>query len=267
MPSGVRRGGADRSCDPGSEHVLGRRAVAKRTLDDEHRAVESASANVDASTARSRDVQAWRLELAGRGGPSPPRAPACSVESVTRCWPLAVLLAVLTTLVSPRIASASSAVQPETRVGGFDLVALPLVGLLAAPSAQEHEGNAVAYDETARGYSLAAEGVELTGTALARQLGSEGELAANILKNTERIPSLTGTAAYRIPDVLSQEAGIIGEVKNVANLSYTNQLRDFAMYAQQNGYQFQLFVRPTTVLSGPLQAEIQGGNIVLQFLP
>jgi RHS repeat-associated protein len=114
---------------------------------------------------------------------------------------------------------------------------------------------------------LAAEGAGLTGTALARQLGTEGELAANILKNTERIPSLTGTAAYRIPDILNHEAGIIGEVKNVATLPYTNQLRDFAAYAGQQGYQFQLFVRPTTILSGPLQMEIENGAIMLQFLP
>jgi hypothetical protein len=108
---------------------------------------------------------------------------------------------------------------------------------------------------------------ELTGTALARKLGDEGEIAANIVKNTEQIPSLTGTAAYRIPDALNHATKVIGEVKNVASLSYSSQLRDFAMYAQLHGYQFELFVRPTTVLSGPLQAEIANGNIILQYLP
>ncbi|MGH3301024.1 MAG: putative toxin [Streptosporangiaceae bacterium] len=48
---------------------------------------------------------------------------------------------------------------------------------------------------------------------------------------TDRIPSLSGTAAYRIPDELN--SSVLGEVNNVSSLSYTNQLRDFAAYAQQ----------------------------------
>jgi plasmid maintenance system antidote protein VapI len=104
------------------------------------------------------------------------------------------------------------------------------------------------------------------GTALARQLGQAGEDAAQIVKNTERIPSLTDTAAYRIPDVLDHSAQMIGEVKNVGKLSLTSQLKDFSLYAQQRGYQFQLFVSPTTVLSGPLQGEVANGNIILNFL-
>ena len=98
------------------------------------------------------------------------------------------------------------------------------------------------------------------------QLGQAGEIAANIVKNTNRIPSLTGTAAYRIPDVLNQALGMIGEVKNVASLSYTSQLRDFAMYASQKGYSFVLWVRATTQLSGPLQREVAAGRITLRFL-
>jgi Restriction endonuclease fold toxin 7 len=82
----------------------------------------------------------------------------------------------------------------------------------------------------------------------------------SIVKNTERIPSASGTAAYRIPDMLDHGAQVIGEVKNVASLSYTNQLRDFASYAQANGYQFQLTVRATTKLSGPLMTEVAKGT-------
>jgi hypothetical protein len=105
------------------------------------------------------------------------------------------------------------------------------------------------------------------GTALARELGRAGELAAGIVKNTERIASATGTAAYRIPDVLDHSAGIIGEVKNVGSLSYTSQLRDFAAYADTNGYSFELYVRPTTELSAPLQEAVSNGDIVLRYLP
>ena len=100
-----------------------------------------------------------------------------------------------------------------------------------------------------------------------RALGQAGEKAAKILKNTNRIPSATGTAAYRVPDGLNHATKTLSEVKNVGSLSYTNQLRDFASYAASNGYTFELFVRPTTELSGPLQQAVANGQIVLRFLP
>jgi hypothetical protein len=109
--------------------------------------------------------------------------------------------------------------------------------------------------------------VGASGPALAGALGKAGEAAAGIVKNTERIISLTGTAMYRIPDVLDHAARIIGEVKNVASLSFTSQLQDFAAYAQQQGYTFVLWVRPTTYLAGSLQQAVAQGQITLRFLP
>jgi hypothetical protein len=111
--------------------------------------------------------------------------------------------------------------------------------------------------------TAAAEGLEGGGMAAVRALGTDGEAAANIIKNTERIESASGTANYRIPDVLDHDLNIIGEVKNVGSLSYTNQLRDFSSYAQANGYTFQLMVRSTTQLSGPLQQAVNAGDIML----
>ncbi|MCB1036351.1 MAG: hypothetical protein KDD47_21175, partial [Acidobacteria bacterium] len=99
------------------------------------------------------------------------------------------------------------------------------------------------------------------------RLGRAGEAAADIVKNTERIASATGTAAYRIPDILDHSTRVIGEVKNVRSLSYTSQLRDFAAYAGENGYTFELVVRSTTRLSGPLQQAVANGDVVLRFLP
>lgn len=99
------------------------------------------------------------------------------------------------------------------------------------------------------------------------QLGRAGEAAAAIVKNTERIPSITGTAAYRVPDILDHSMKVIGDVKNVHSLSYTNQLRDFAAYASQHGYTFELWVPATVQLSGPLQQAISQGHIALRFLP
>jgi hypothetical protein len=48
----------------------------------------------------------------------------------------------------------------------------------------------------------------------------------------------------------------------------TNQIEDFLMYAEQQGYVFQLFVRESTRLSGPLMALEEAGRIVvLRILP
>jgi hypothetical protein len=69
----------------------------------------------------------------------------------------------------------------------------------------------------------------------------------------------------RIPDGLTSKA--LTEIKNVGRLSYTSQLRDYTNFAQQTGREFNLFVRPTTQLSGPLQEAIGAGDINLFFIP
>ena len=98
-------------------------------------------------------------------------------------------------------------------------------------------------------------------TEYARRVGNEGEKAAGITKKKVRIESATGTASYRIPDELDIDNGILREVKNVKNLSYTNQLKDFNLYAQEQGLQFVLETRKDTKLSKPLQEQIDLKNI------
>ncbi|GAA3819456.1 hypothetical protein CSO01_05480 [Cellulomonas soli] len=113
---------------------------------------------------------------------------------------------------------------------------------------------------------LLAANAAVDGMVGVRAAGAAGEQAAGIIKNTQRIPSLSGTASYRIPDELTSTA--LGEVKNVANLSYTNQLRDFAAYAEQEGMGFNLYVRDSTTLSGPLQDAVSAGQInLIRSLP
>jgi hypothetical protein len=62
------------------------------------------------------------------------------------------------------------------------------------------------------------------GLVNSRALGIAGEQAVGVGSKT-RIPSLTGTAKYRIPDQLTSTT--LGEVKNVSHLSLTRQLTDF----------------------------------------
>jgi RHS repeat-associated protein len=103
-----------------------------------------------------------------------------------------------------------------------------------------------------------------TGLSNARALGIAGEEAVGI-GNKIRIPSLTSTANYRIPDLLTTNT--LGEVKNVGHQSLTRQLVDFHLYSQQTGRQFILYTRPNTTFSGPLQNLINNGSIITKPIP
>jgi Restriction endonuclease fold toxin 7 len=105
------------------------------------------------------------------------------------------------------------------------------------------------------------------GVAASRQTGIIGEQIAGITPALKvRIPSMSGTANYRIPDALT--ATTLTEVKNVATLSYTHQIDDFLQYAQSQGMTFNLVVRSNTTLSGPLQSLVASGEInLIRMLP
>lgn len=69
----------------------------------------------------------------------------------------------------------------------------------------------------------------------------------------------------RKPDGLTNTT--LSEVKNVEKLSNSAQLRDMLFYAQQNGLDFDLYVRADTKLSRPLQALIDNGYITKKLIP
>ena len=99
---------------------------------------------------------------------------------------------------------------------------------------------------------------------VSQQLGIQGEKLADIVKNTVRIESVTGTAKYRVPDILDETAKIIGDVKNVAYLANRSQLKDFVEYAKANDFTMILKVRENTTLSSSLQRLVDDGIITLQ---
>jgi RHS repeat-associated protein len=143
------------------------------------------------------------------------------------------------------LAGVAMAVGSALLAGDMAGAALAIGGMTAG------EIGAVAVDGAAES--------ELSGTALARQLGAEGESLIEGAGNTARIQLPGG--GYRIPDILDEAGGVIGEVKNVQSLSFTSQLRDYVGYAQRNGFQFDVYVRGSTRLSGPLQRAIDNGII------
>lgn len=70
--------------------------------------------------------------------------------------------------------------------------------------------------------------------------GQEGLRALGIKQNTTPIPSVTGTAAYRVPDALTDS--VLTEVKNVSRLGLSPQIKDFTYYSVQTGHRFDLYV-------------------------
>jgi hypothetical protein len=97
---------------------------------------------------------------------------------------------------------------------------------------------------------------------LVRATGMEGERLAGITKAKEAI-EINGRT--RFADELIRYLHI-KEVKNVARLSFTQQLRDYLDYAKANQLRFILVMRRTTIPSGPLKDAMDRGDIVPNFL-
>jgi len=93
--------------------------------------------------------------------------------------------------------------------------------------------------------------------------GQAGEKAAGI---TQKKVAVQGpiSGKTRFPDEIT--ATTIKEVKNVAKQGWTAQLKDSAEIAKQTGKTFELWVRKSTVLSGPLQAAEKAGQVFINYL-
>jgi Restriction endonuclease fold toxin 7 len=94
----------------------------------------------------------------------------------------------------------------------------------------------------------------------AAKAGKLGERVARVPARKRRIPSASGTACFRVPDILTDTELI--EVKNVRHLRLTPQLADFDAYARSKGLTFVLLTRFDTTLTPELTQLIQVGQIV-----
>ena len=84
---------------------------------------------------------------------------------------------------------------------------------------------------------------------------------------SRRSPGSSGaevSGKTRFPDEITGTT--IKEVKNVAKQGWTAQLKDSAEIAKQTGKTFELWVRKSTVLSGPLQAAEKAGQVFIKYL-
>ena len=101
----------------------------------------------------------------------------------------------------------------------------------------------------------------------AGQLGREGETAVRAVYDIGDKANITINGVKRIPDGINLKTEVLSEIKNVKNLSFTKQLRDYSTFAQQNGLGFDLYVRPGANLSGPLLNARDVGQINILEIP
>ncbi len=113
--------------------------------------------------------------------------------------------------------------------------------------------------------TTAAKGGTALLTQAARKLGQEGEAAVRQAVDIGPKVAIQVAGRARVPDGLT--ATVLNEVKNVKSLSFTLQLRDYASFATDTSRSFQLWVRPTTELSGPLMDAIEAGVVNRNLIP
>jgi RHS repeat-associated protein len=106
----------------------------------------------------------------------------------------------------------------------------------------------------------------LAGIAAARQLGKQGEAAVCKVADIGPKTRIFINGRSRVPDGLIPDQSL-NEVKNVAYQGWTQQLQDYAQYAQDNDLEFNLFVRPGAGLSGPLLDAQSMGLVNIQNIP
>ena len=112
---------------------------------------------------------------------------------------------------------------------------------------------------------MRAVGTATQGIARSAELGQAGEEAVRAAYNIGSKITIRVGERIRIPDGLT--ATTLTEVKNVAQLNLTTQLRDYMAFAQETNRTFVLFVRKGAILSKPLQEAISSGQIILKFIP
>ncbi|CAM3529471.1 hypothetical protein XNC1_2917 [Xenorhabdus nematophila ATCC 19061] len=108
--------------------------------------------------------------------------------------------------------------------------------------------------------------VAAKGAKWASKAGREGEAAVKSVYNIgDKRKISVGEDRYRIPDGMPDKA--LNEVKNVKRQGLTRQLKDYSDYAQKERLDFNLFMRPDTKVSKPLQEQIDKGIIKRKDIP
>ena len=152
------------------------------------------------------------------------------------------------------------------------LVSLGVTALLAAVVKRFSEGTLPQKDEASSAWenNQTRSGTQATngpsrGGSTPGQTGGAGEQAVRSKYDIGESKPIDVNGRTRIPDGITDDT--LSEVKNVAHQSLTRQLQDYLDYAQQNDLKFNLYLRPSSTVSGRLQQLIDDGDIVRRDIP
>ena len=151
----------------------------------------------------------------------------------------------------------------ETRVGVARLPAPVFVGSGRTVVAGHVGRTCPMFDASTAGSCVATK--PGTGGVGPVRVGQAGEAAVRGAYDIGPKATVNVGGRTRILDGLTDEA--VSEVKNVASQSFTQQLKDSLAYAQSTGRRFDLYVRPSTTLSGPLEDAVRSGLISIRYIP
>ena len=99
-----------------------------------------------------------------------------------------------------------------------------------------------------------------------KRAGDAFEAALGIAsRGKTAIPSISGTAARRFPDEMTDL--VLREAKSGSNIKLTNQIQDFIDYAKDNGRQFILEVRESAKIDQRLLDLEKAGSITIRRTP
>lgn len=105
------------------------------------------------------------------------------------------------------------------------------------------------------------------GGKAANQLGQAGEAAVRGSNEIGPATAFVVNGRNRIADGYNEAVRTISEVKNVAYQYYSTQLKDYVAFAQDQGLQFQLFLRNPNAISPQLRQAVDSGLVKLGVIP
>ncbi len=193
-----------------------------------------------------------------------PRAGTVTVDEVAKLYDLDHVIPSATDAYDRGVEAAygvdteSGAYKIGEMTGAIILAAMPVGGMAGAGA----RGEMLLAKATARATAIVKAS---RGGAGVVRIGQAGEAAVRGAFDIGPKVTRTINGRTRIFDGMTDTT--VSEVKNAKYQGLTRQIQDYIDYSQKNDLRFDLFVRPDTNLSGPLQSAIAARLVNLRYIP